>query len=140
MTAPVRIQLSRKKGFDLQAHSRALNNLPAVNCARPSLFSNPFPIGKPSGFAFEDGGDPTPLIAQMTREDSLRMFRDFTEGFIYPEMHPWGHDWQRKLTARIGGAYPYEWIKAQLRGKNLACWCKPSEACHCDHLLEIANP
>jgi Domain of unknown function (DUF4326) len=30
-------------------------------------------------------------------------------------------------------------IKRELRGKNLACWCKPSEACHADVLLEIAN-
>lgn len=29
--------------------------------------------------------------------------------------------------------------QAQLRGKNLACWCKPSEACHADVLLDIAN-
>lgn len=26
-----------------------------------------------------------------------------------------------------------------LRGKNLACWCKPGEPCHADVLLEIAN-
>ena len=29
--------------------------------------------------------------------------------------------------------------KKELRGKNLACWCKPSEDCHADILLEIAN-
>lgn len=29
---------------------------------------------------------------------------------------------------------------AQLRGKNLACWCGPGEACHADVLLELANP
>lgn len=28
---------------------------------------------------------------------------------------------------------------AQLRGKNLACWCKPGEPCHADVLLELAN-
>jgi hypothetical protein len=30
-------------------------------------------------------------------------------------------------------------IKRELRGKNLACWCNSSEACHADVLLEIAN-
>jgi len=30
-------------------------------------------------------------------------------------------------------------IKQELRGKNLACWCKLSEVCHADVLLEIAN-
>ena len=29
--------------------------------------------------------------------------------------------------------------KIELRGKNLACWCKPTEDCHADILLEIAN-
>lgn len=27
----------------------------------------------------------------------------------------------------------------QLRGRNLACWCKESEACHADFLLAYAN-
>jgi hypothetical protein len=27
----------------------------------------------------------------------------------------------------------------QLRGKNLACWCRPGEPCHADVLLELAN-
>ena len=27
----------------------------------------------------------------------------------------------------------------ELRGKNLACWCKPGDPCHADVLLEIAN-
>lgn len=30
-------------------------------------------------------------------------------------------------------------IKKKLRGKNLACFCKLGEACHCDSLLQIAN-
>ena len=28
---------------------------------------------------------------------------------------------------------------AALRGKNLACWCKPGTPCHADVLLRIAN-
>jgi Domain of unknown function (DUF4326) len=27
----------------------------------------------------------------------------------------------------------------ELRGKNLACWCKPGQPCHADVLLELAN-
>lgn len=27
----------------------------------------------------------------------------------------------------------------ELRGKNLACWCKPGTACHADVLMELAN-
>ena len=28
----------------------------------------------------------------------------------------------------------------ELRGKNLACWCKLTDPCHADVLLELANP
>lgn len=27
----------------------------------------------------------------------------------------------------------------ELRGKDLACWCKPGDSCHADVLLELAN-
>ena len=27
----------------------------------------------------------------------------------------------------------------ELRGKNLACWCKPGTSCHADVLLRLAN-
>lgn len=42
MSEPIRLQLSRRKGFDLQAASRAANGLEAVRVARPSVFGNPF--------------------------------------------------------------------------------------------------
>jgi hypothetical protein len=35
-----------------------------------------------------------------------------------------------------------DWILehiGDLRGKDLACWCKPDEPCHADVLLELAN-
>ena len=32
-----------------------------------------------------------------------------------------------------------ERAKSELRGKNLACWCKPNGICHADVLLNIAN-
>jgi hypothetical protein len=41
---PQRIQLSRKKGFNLQKASLKLNSLPAVNCARPGPWGNPQPV------------------------------------------------------------------------------------------------
>jgi len=28
---------------------------------------------------------------------------------------------------------------ADLRGKNLACWCKPGAPCHAELLLQMAN-
>lgn len=32
-----------------------------------------------------------------------------------------------------------ELARNELRGKNLACWCKPGDPCHADVLLEIVN-
>lgn len=32
-----------------------------------------------------------------------------------------------------------ESLFAELRGKNLACWCRLDQPCHADVLLEIAN-
>ena len=36
---------------------------------------------------------------------------------------------------------PYAEVEglAVLRGRDLACWCKPGDACHADVLLEVAN-
>jgi hypothetical protein len=30
-------------------------------------------------------------------------------------------------------------VRAELRGKNLACWCPLDAPCHADVLLEVAN-
>ncbi|WP_162560945.1 hypothetical protein [Methylobacterium durans] len=42
---PVRLQLSRYAGFNLQEHSRATNGLPAVNVDRSTPWGNPFVAG-----------------------------------------------------------------------------------------------
>jgi hypothetical protein len=44
---PVRLRLSRARGFDLQAVSRAENGLPAAVVARPSAWGNPFRASTP---------------------------------------------------------------------------------------------
>ena len=46
-------------------------------------------------------------------------------------------DFRRDL---MDGALPFTVsdARAELRGKNLACWC-PRGACHADVLLQIAN-
>jgi hypothetical protein len=31
------------------------------------------------------------------------------------------------------------YIREQLRGKDLACWCRLGQPCHADVLLELAN-
>lgn len=43
------------------------------------------------------------------------------------------------LVHSVDGRRLEQDARAELRGKNLACWCKPGEPCHADVLLELAN-
>lgn len=46
----------------------------------------------------------------------------------------------RLYRAWIEGKIGIEYVDlAQLKGKNLACFCKEDEPCHADVLLELAN-
>ncbi len=40
----------------------------------------------------------------------------------------------------LGDAALLAAVRRELRGRDLACWCKPGEPCHADVLLELANP
>ncbi|KQP31409.1 DUF4326 domain-containing protein [Methylobacterium sp. Leaf100] len=136
---PVRLKLSRKAGFSLQAHSLATNGLPAVNVARPSVWGNPFVIGAPSGCDFEDGGDPTPMVDALSRDQVVQFYRNAVEGYLKPEMHPAGHRWLARFRERCRGMSPAEAARSYLKGRNLACRCDLHEACHADVLLRLAN-
>ncbi len=111
MTSPVRLRLSRTKGFDLQAHSHATNGLPAVNVARPSKWGNPVVVDEMRGMSAKAATEA--YRRWLTKGPaSLLSFRD-----------------PPRVTE----------IVRELRGKNLACWCKPGDPCHADVLLKIAN-
>jgi hypothetical protein len=114
MTKPVRLQLSRAAGSNLQALSQETNGLPAVNVARPGFWGNPFVVNSKAVSGQEVIG--ATYHAVLTAVEAVARFR---------ELLPQSAD----RMVRI----------AELRGKNLACWCKPSEPCHADVLLEIAN-
>lgn len=127
MIAPARIQLSRRRGFDLQQHSRDLNGMAAVNVARPSKWGNPFVVHHPDG--------PANIRKAMTPEMAVASFRSMIEkeGGWFPVPLPWPK-----------GKIPLQFttiddVKRELRGKNLACWCAPGASCHADILLELAN-
>ncbi len=108
MSKPVRLQLSRRKGFDLQALSIATNGLPAVNVARPTMWGNHAAVraGIPTG------------------QPAVDAFKRWLETEA---------SWAWKGRAGI-----------DLRGKNLACWCRLKDQhgnavpCHADVLLELA--
>lgn len=113
MTRPVRLRLSRAKGFNLQEHSRATNGLEAVKVDRSTKWGNPFKVGRPCAFT---GGRPVQDLRHSAR--------------LYQAIAP-------NNEALVKAA------QNELRGKNLACWCEISQydkwLCHADVLLEIAN-
>jgi hypothetical protein len=112
MMRPVRLQLSRRKGFDLQAWSRKINGLDAVNCARPGRFGNPFVVGQP---VFALSGAPV-----LDAAEAVEMFRS------------------ELMLSLANNDYALDNLLT-LRGKNLACWCALGAPCHADVLLEFAN-
>ncbi len=81
----------------------------AIVVSRPSRWGNPFKLGDPHP---DHGG---PII----REEMLDLFR-----------------------RHVGPGGPGALTEAQLaelRGHDLACWCRLDEGCHADVLLELAN-
>ncbi len=72
MTSPVRLQLARRKGFDLQAESVARNGLPALAVTRPGPWGNPFRVE-----------------GEITHADAVRLFRDWASA---PEQAPFRRD------------------------------------------------
>ncbi|MGQ0741290.1 MAG: DUF4326 domain-containing protein [Alphaproteobacteria bacterium] len=97
---PARLQLSRRRGFDLQKLSRTTNGLPAIIVSRPSKWGSPFRLKKES-----------------ERESLIARYRKYLRA--HPEL------------VRVA--------LEELRGKNLACWCKPGLPCHAEVLLRVAN-
>lgn len=115
-----RIQLRRTKGWRMPANT--------VKVDRTTRWGNPF--GAP----------------YMMADLAVDLFRDAIRGFFDPgklkhlsdsdfdAVYQHKLKWQKRL-----GLHPLSAVH-DLRGKNLACWCKPGDPCHADVLLELANP
>jgi hypothetical protein len=118
--APVRLQLSRAKGFNLQTVSRAANGLPAVKVDRTTKFGNPFRVGEP--------------VDQV-------MVRRWGWRFRRPEhVCRDGAEAVRRFRAcLLLDEAIHAHVRQELAGVNLACWCGASDPCHADTLLELAN-
>lgn len=131
---PKRIQRKRTKGWKMPEN--------AVYVGRPTIWMNPFVVGKPSG-VFPKGmgvkGRAETLIESMTLDQVVSMYSDLAQGFICPEMYPHGHDWMAHFKKKMNNGHPVEMIRSYLRGKDLACWCPLDCPCHADVLLELAN-
>ncbi len=108
----LRVQRKRTKGFKLPPNTVCVN--------RGTMWGNPFRVGDvipTSLICILDPKDYEAFIAIekiLTNEDAVYLFRKY---MVY-ELSEFIH---------------------VLKGKNVACFCKLSDACHGDVLLEWAN-
>lgn len=126
---PVRLRLSRKAGFNLQIHSFAVNGLPAVNVTRQGRgkWGNPHV----TRCWHHDGVAGRPAFVAKTAAEADREGQAVAVALFR-------HDWE--MVMKAPGYGPARAELAELRGRNLACWCRPGTPCHADVLLELANP
>ncbi len=129
MTRPVRLQLSRRKGFDLQALSHATNGLPAIVVSRPRRLGNPFRWRE----AMQEWGCNAVLAKRWAADAYFELAMLALSDRPNKETAILDCEAIADAKAAIRAELP------QLAGKNLACWCKPGEPCHADVLLELAN-
>lgn len=149
---PVRIQRKRTKGFDLQAASRAVNGLDCVYVGRPTMWGNPYDF-RPSEFCWAalgmgERGDRRGRIAASVKAYRAWVNAASPGSIIIEDRYSLrigdGLETDREVVSasvQIGRRAPLICeITAELRGKNLACWCAlGGTPCHADVLLEIAN-
>jgi hypothetical protein len=122
MPAPVRVQLSRAKGWRLPPNTLVVS--------RPTRHGNPFrvvPWGKSWGVlrAFRLGSTDATLMG-------------FGAGDLFPtaaEARQRAVDLYREAVE--AGQVPIDC--EALRGKNLACWCPLDQPCHADVQLFRSN-
>jgi hypothetical protein len=138
MTGHMRIQRLRSKGWKMPENT--------IYVGRPSKFGNPFDLRKTeySWYAISHG-----FKANRTGRAaaSVEMYEDwiaygkaveFESGLLIEDTNS-----SEKIASspRIQTKTPptHDEIITQLRGKNLACWCKLGQPCHADILLELSN-
>lgn len=137
--APRRIRLSRAKGWRMPENT--------VRVSRPGKWGNPFDFRASdhawTALAYGCRGD-----ARGRQEASVKAFREW----IVPGDGKRTALYERQVGMGEGEAFvgiaprisaglapSLDEVQAELRGKNLACWCALDAPCHADVLLELAN-
>jgi len=106
---PQRVQLSRKKGWRMPENT--------VSVARPGKWGNPFTVLP----HYEPGRRVNMrYTAVPSADEAVACFREM-------------------MVCEGPTADGFRAGLAELRGKNLACWCPLDQPCHADVLLELAN-
>jgi hypothetical protein len=138
MSAPVRIQRKRIKGFKMPDNT--------IYVGRPTKWGNPFNFASSdncwNALALGCRGD-----AKGRREASVKAFRQWVDdprGRVKEMEFGVVVEGKGKTVpigprACAGPAPSLDEIREALAGKNLACWCPLDHPCHADVLLELAN-
>lgn len=111
---PDRITIRRVKGWRMPPNTRVVT--------RATVFGNPFSVAdaREAGYCGSDAD----LQAMCVHE-----FRRWLNGSNRWWQGPESDTARATILARL----------PELRGKNLACFCKPGTPCHADVLMELAN-
>jgi hypothetical protein len=138
--APVRIQRKRTKGWKMPPNT--------VSVTRPGKFGNPFDF-RPSNccwLALSYGCRGDRLGRQQA---SVKAFREWVnppgKGKKLVRMERGVSFGNEENAFQIGPKFvigpppAIGVIRAELRGKNLACFCALDQPCHADVLLKLAN-
>ncbi len=122
---PIRIQRSRTKDWKMPPNT--------VSVTRPGKFGNPFIVS--DDYLWYDTGEKgknkykrMSSSADSTVEDCVALFKRCLKDQIN--------------IPYLSLFYHFKRIKKhlhELRGKNLACWCRIGSCCHADVLLELVN-
>lgn len=115
--APRRIQLSRAKGWRMPENT--------VKVDRSSKWGNPYS-------AWHDPNERQWLVTFSSCHYPAAN-KPAAIALAVEKYKEW-------IAAKIAKEiYPAHVVLHELRGKNLACWCKPGTPCHADVLLQLAN-
>lgn len=120
--SPRRIQRRGSKGWKMPGNT--------VYVGRPSKWGNPFKVSK-----------------LVSAAKCVRIYRAWLTGTFTEKSLERIIGQGVKCPAQPLAILPYllargilrEKARTELRGKNLACWCRLDRPCHADVLLEIAN-
>lgn len=125
MITPVRLQLSRRKGFNLQALSQTTNGLPACKVTRPGLFGNPFGVTET-----RPAQQSVAVFRRFLRtwsDTKILEFIRFEDGTAAPLQGLGMIVLRNRIRANI-------W---HLRNHNPACWCGEGQPCHADVYIDL---
>lgn len=117
MTAPVRIQRKRTKGWRMPAG--------AVYVGRPTRWGNSYVVTRTRRGWRVSGGEACVNSGMLSERAARGLAVDL-----------YRLEWERWLAKEPGAR---ERLLRRLGGKDLACWCPLDKPCHADVLLELAN-